>query len=81
MRMLQTFVNATESDRIIMLEKTNFNLGFLKTIVEVVSDSSVLQVSLVDKALASLGYHCPANVLVNSYTFFHIHLVFKFPAC
>ena len=27
-----------------MLEKTNFNLGFLKTIVEVVSETSVLQV-------------------------------------
>ncbi len=43
--MLQTFVSATESDRIIMLEKTNFNLSFLKTIVELVSDSSVLQIN------------------------------------
>jgi hypothetical protein len=42
--MLETFVSATEIDRIIMLEKTNFNLDFLKTIVEMVSDSSVLQV-------------------------------------
>jgi hypothetical protein len=45
LNMLQTFVLANETQRILMLEKTNFNLGFLKTIVEVVSDSSVLQAS------------------------------------
>jgi hypothetical protein len=62
--MLQTFVLANETQRILMLEKTNFNLSFLKTIVEVFSDSSVLQAVVSNPKLGTLQFVCADWILI-----------------